>query len=125
MDDVVLDEDEVVVSLVEDEVVDCVEDVEVVVTLEDDEVVEVVDEEDVEVFVCEEEVVVCEVVEVVDFEVLELVVSPPSLQAEKARIATNRRVAINPSFLFFINLLPFFSSCKNIIDFLNLNHKQP
>ena len=101
---VVLDEEEVVEDV---EVVDWVEDVEVVVTLVEDEVVDVDDDEDVEVVVCEEEVVVCGVVELVVFEVLELVVAPPSLQAEKARIVANSRVAINPNFVFFINLLPF------------------
>lgn len=101
----------------DEDVVD--EEVEVVVLVEEDDVVEVVDDEvvvdeEVEVVVCEEVIDVCEVVDVVDFVVVGLVVSPPSLQAEKARTAANNRVAINPNFLNFIKLLPFFAPYKDM-----------
>ncbi len=114
--------DDDVFVVVEDEVVEVDEvvddEVEVVVLVEEDDVVEVVDDEevvdeDVDVVVCEEVIDVCEVVDVVDF-VVELVVFPPPLQAEIARIATSKRVAINPNFLNFIKLLPFFAPYKDM-----------
>jgi hypothetical protein len=124
-----VEDDVVVVLVVEEDVVEVVDDevvgvevVDVVVLVVEDDVVEVVvlvvEDEVVDVVVCEEVVDVCEVVDVVDFVVVGLVVSPPPLHAEIARTAANNRAAINPNFLFFIKLLPFFISYKEIINLL-------
>jgi hypothetical protein len=103
-----------------EDVVEEVVEVFVVVGDEDVEVVDVIDDEDAEVVVCEEEIVVCEVVGVVDFDVVWLVVSPPP-QAEKTRITANNNAAIKPNFLFFIKFLPLLQFIKITLIYCKLN----